>query len=79
MVLVVRTDIGMQKGKAAAQCAHAALACYKKALKSHPDALSSWERTGQAKVNENYRDVTARLYQLNPVKLIFFFCLDEVT
>ncbi|XP_023320531.1 peptidyl-tRNA hydrolase 2, mitochondrial isoform X2 [Eurytemora carolleeae] len=50
MVLVVRTDLGMQKGKAAAQCAHAALACYKKALKSHPDALASWERTGQAKV-----------------------------
>ncbi len=53
MVLVVRTDLGMQKGKAAAQCAHAALACYKKALKSHPDALASWERTGQAKVDEN--------------------------
>ena len=29
MVLVVRTDIGMGKGKACAQCAHAAVACYK--------------------------------------------------
>lgn len=64
MVLVVRTDLGMQKGKAAAQCAHAALACYKKALKSHPDALASWERTGQAKVNENYKDYIAILYPL---------------
>ena len=30
MVLLVRTDLGMAKGKVAAQCAHAALACYKK-------------------------------------------------
>ena len=29
MVLVVRTDIGMGKGKACAQCAHAAVSCYK--------------------------------------------------
>ena len=29
MALVVRTDLGMGKGKACAQCAHAAVACYK--------------------------------------------------
>jgi len=50
MVLVVRSDLGMQKGKAAAQCAHAALGCYKKALKASPDVLTAWERTGQTKV-----------------------------
>lgn len=50
MVLVVRSDLGMQKGKAAAQCAHAALGCYKKALKADADALAAWERTGQTKV-----------------------------
>ena len=50
MVLIVRTDLGMTKGKAAAQCAHAALACYKKALKSAPEVLAAWEKTGQAKV-----------------------------
>ena len=50
MVLIVRTDLGMTKGKAAAQCAHAALGCYKKAVKSNAAALEAWEKTGQAKV-----------------------------
>merc|ERR1719229_518836 len=50
MVLVVRTDVGMAKGKAAAQCAHAAVMCYKKALADQPKVLSSWETLGQTKV-----------------------------
>ncbi|CDS10239.1 hypothetical protein LRAMOSA02915 [Lichtheimia ramosa] len=50
MVLVVRTDLGMTKGKVAAQCGHATLACYKSAMKSNPEVLRIWERTGQAKV-----------------------------
>ncbi|KAI8060932.1 peptidyl-tRNA hydrolase PTH2-domain-containing protein [Gongronella butleri] len=50
MVLVVRTDLGMTKGKIAAQCGHATLACYKAILKSHPEVLKRWERSGQAKV-----------------------------
>lgn len=36
MVLVVRTDLSMGKGKAAAQCAHAAVDLYKKASKLTP-------------------------------------------
>ena len=36
MVLVVRTDLNMGKGKAAAQCAHAAVDLYKKASKLTP-------------------------------------------
>lgn len=52
MVLVVRTDLGMTKGKIAAQCSHAALACYKRFLFSNPTSptLRSWERQGQAKI-----------------------------
>ena len=55
MVLVVRTDLGMGKGKAAAQCAHAALDCYKKAAKRHQAALTAWETTGQAKVRVRFQ------------------------
>ncbi|KAJ6782581.1 hypothetical protein PWT90_05697 [Aphanocladium album] len=56
LVLVVRTDLGMTKGKIAAQCSHATLACYK-ALASNPDPnsterklLARWEKYGQAKI-----------------------------
>ncbi|OAA38240.1 peptidyl-tRNA hydrolase 2 [Beauveria brongniartii RCEF 3172] len=56
LVLVVRTDLGMTKGKIAAQCSHATLACYK-ALAGNPDPdsterkmLARWEKYGQAKI-----------------------------
>ena len=50
MVLVVRTDLGMGKGKVGAQCAHAAVMCYKKALKEAPDMVDRWEGGGVTKV-----------------------------
>ncbi|KAM3418882.1 hypothetical protein BST61_g4845 [Cercospora zeina] len=52
LVLVVRTDLGMTKGKMAAQCGHATLACYKAFLRSNPNhpLLKRWEHLGQAKV-----------------------------
>jgi len=50
MVLVVRTDLGMGKGKAAAQCAHAAVMCYKTALREAPEMLARWEGSGVTKV-----------------------------
>ncbi|CAA9959868.1 hypothetical protein CFE70_003311 [Pyrenophora teres f. teres 0-1] len=52
MVLVVRTDLGMTKGKIGAQCGHATLACYKHFLRHSPNSeiLKRWEKLGQAKV-----------------------------
>ncbi|KXJ96671.1 peptidyl-tRNA hydrolase PTH2-domain-containing protein [Microdochium bolleyi] len=58
LVLVVRTDLGMTKGKIAAQCSHATLACYKtlsRAQAKNPSSaeakiLQRWERLGQAKI-----------------------------
>ncbi|KAG0312772.1 hypothetical protein BGZ97_010862 [Linnemannia gamsii] len=50
MVLVIRTDLNMGKGKAAAQCCHATLANYKELSKKSPKALARWEYFGQAKV-----------------------------
>lgn len=50
MVLCVNTDLKMGKGKIAAQCGHAALGAYKRALKSCPGGVYAWERTGCAKI-----------------------------
>ncbi|CAH0595516.1 unnamed protein product [Chrysodeixis includens] len=50
LVLVVRTDLQMTKGKIAAQCGHAAVGAYEKALKEDPSILKTWLRTGQAKI-----------------------------
>ncbi|RAL09745.1 aminoacyl-tRNA hydrolase [Aspergillus homomorphus CBS 101889] len=52
LVLVVRTDLGMTKGKIAAQCSHATLACYKYLTAHTPNSplLRRWEAQGQAKI-----------------------------
>lgn len=50
MLLVVNTSLSMGKGKIAAQCGHAAVGAYKRALKQCPDAVRWWERTGCAKI-----------------------------
>lgn len=50
MVLVVRNDLKMGKGKIAAQCSHATLGLYKKLLHRAPKSLNRWEMCGQVKV-----------------------------
>jgi len=50
MVLVVRNDLKMGKGKAAAQCCHATLSAYKQAKRKCPESLRAWECNGQPKV-----------------------------
>ncbi|KPI43628.1 Peptidyl-tRNA hydrolase 2 [Cyphellophora attinorum] len=52
LMLVVRTDLGMTKGKIAAQCGHATLAVYR-ALTANSSAsamLRRWESHGQPKI-----------------------------
>ena len=47
MLLIVRQDLKMSKGKIASQCCHATLGLYKQ-LK--PEDVEVWENTGQKKV-----------------------------
>lgn len=50
MILVVRTDLKMGKGKVAAQCSHAAVSAYKQTQRRNPQVLKEWEYCGQPKV-----------------------------
>ncbi|MBR9679553.1 MAG: aminoacyl-tRNA hydrolase [Candidatus Altiarchaeota archaeon] len=50
MVVLVRTDLGMKKGKLAVQTAHAVLGVYRKAKKAWPELVASWESEGEKKV-----------------------------
>lgn len=50
MILVVRNDLKMGKGKVAAQCSHAAVTAYKQVQRRNPELLKQWEYSGQPKV-----------------------------
>jgi PTH2 family peptidyl-tRNA hydrolase len=50
LVILVRTDLNMTKGKAAAQCCHAVLETYKQATRNYPEMVQRWEDLGQPKI-----------------------------
>ncbi|XP_044738639.1 peptidyl-tRNA hydrolase 2, mitochondrial-like isoform X4 [Chrysoperla carnea] len=50
MVLAIRTDLKMGKGKVATQCSHAAILAYQQALRIDPKILKEWEYAGQKKI-----------------------------
>lgn len=70
MALVIRQDLGMQKGKIAAQCCHAALGCYRMIATDpsrssyNPVMVNRWLRGGQAKITLKCpnKDVMDELY-----------------
>lgn len=49
-VIILRKDLNMSKGKAAAQASHAAVAAAIKSRQEKPNQFSLWWRTGQKKV-----------------------------
>lgn len=50
MVLGVRMDLKMDKGKIAAQCGHATLGSYRSALRLCPEYVRTWQKLGQTKI-----------------------------
>lgn len=54
MVLCVRTDLGMSKGKMCAQCGHATLGAYRSIMDSMTETqikwLNEWLESGEAKI-----------------------------
>jgi len=50
MVLVVRNDLKMGKGKIGAQCGHASVGAYQTIMKKNKAILRRWESSGCAKI-----------------------------
>ena len=48
--IVIRSDLGMGKGKLAAQVSHASLSSYKKCERENPEDAREWEEEGQKKI-----------------------------
>ena len=79
MVLVVRQDLKMGKGKAAAQCCHATLAAYKQAKRKCPDTLRVWEATGQPKITvkvESEEELMTLLAKARSLGLVSYVVAD---
>lgn len=64
MLLLIRQDLKMTKGKVAAQCSHAAIKLYKNLMIKNPRLLRRWEASGQAKI-------TLKLNDLDQMDLLF--------
>ncbi|XP_034034897.1 peptidyl-tRNA hydrolase 2, mitochondrial [Thalassophryne amazonica] len=68
MILVVRNDLKMGKGKVAAQCSHAAVSAYKQVQRRNPELLKQWEYCGQPKVVVKAPDEEALIDLLSHAK-----------
>ncbi|XP_056141295.1 peptidyl-tRNA hydrolase 2, mitochondrial [Lampris incognitus] len=68
MILVVRNDLKMGKGKVAAQCSHAAVSAYKQVQRRRPEILQQWEYCGQPKVVLKAPDEDSLMGLLNHAK-----------
>ncbi|XP_048222548.1 peptidyl-tRNA hydrolase 2, mitochondrial [Perognathus longimembris pacificus] len=70
MILVVRNDLKMGKGKVAAQCSHAAVSAYKQIQKRNPQVLKQWEYCGQPKVVVKAPDEETLIELLTHAKML---------
>lgn len=50
LVLVIRTDLKLSKGKTCSQVAHAAVMCFKTALETNSSLANKWLFLGQPKI-----------------------------
>ncbi|MBZ3869908.1 Peptidyl-tRNA hydrolase 2, mitochondrial [Sciurus carolinensis] len=70
MILVVRNDLKMGKGKVAAQCSHAAVSAYKQVQRRNPEVLKQWEFCGQPKVVVKAPDEETLIELLTHAKML---------
>ncbi|KAH9502857.1 Peptidyl-tRNA hydrolase protein 2, mitochondrial [Bulinus truncatus] len=64
LILVVRNDLNMGKGKIGAQCAHAAVAAVERCSRENLPVLRHWQKYGQPKVVVKVNEESA-FYELS--------------
>jgi len=74
-VIIIRSDLGMGKGKIAAQSSHASLAAYEKTLKKEPKWVEAWKEQGQAKIVLKVAGKKELLELFEKLKNLFPTCL----
>ena len=67
-VILIRTDLGMGKGKLIAQGAHASIMAYKKTVKKFPEIAMQWEMEGQKKIVLKVESEEELLYYFQQAK-----------
>ena len=68
---MVRTDLGMGKGKIAAQCSHASLEAFHKTQIKEPGWAEEWKELGQAKIVLKVRGKKELLELFESLKNLF--------
>jgi PTH2 family peptidyl-tRNA hydrolase len=63
-VIILRTDLNMSAGKAAAQASHASLMAFLQTAQKYPQKIENWFKTGQGKIilEVNSEDEIKRIY-----------------
>ncbi len=63
-VIVLRTDLGMSAGKAAAQASHASLMAFLQTAQKYPQKIEEWFKSGQGKIilEVNSEDEIKQIY-----------------
>lgn len=69
MIIVMRTDLNMRKGKMCAQSGHAVLGAYLAAERSAPQTVSDWEWEGQTKICVGVTTLEELLYIADKAKV----------
>lgn len=79
MVLIVRTDLKLSKGKIASQCSHAAIMCYRNTLDNKPKLIDEWLQQGQPKIVlkvQNLDEMEDVLKEANDHNLVYSIIRD---
>lgn len=81
-VIILRADLGMSAGKAAAQASHASLMAFLQTAQRHPEKIEEWFKTGQGKIIlevnslEELKRIYSRLAKDDTGKEICFLVQD---